>query len=97
MRIAFDQEEIALQAKIKVRIDGEIVDSTVGRVLLYEIAPAEIPFSKVNRVMKKKELAELIDIAYRRSGNKATVIFADKLKDTGYFHTRAASRSGSRT
>ncbi|MBM4242371.1 MAG: DNA-directed RNA polymerase subunit beta' [Deltaproteobacteria bacterium] len=91
VRIAFDQEEVALQAKIKVRIDGELIDSTVGRVLLYEIAPAEIPFSKVNRVMKKKELAELIDIAYRRSGNKATVIFADRLKDTGYFH---ATRAG---
>jgi DNA-directed RNA polymerase subunit beta' len=91
VRIAFDQGEVALQAKIKVRIDGEIVDSTVGRVLLYEIAPAEIPFSKVNRVMKKKELAELIDIAYRRSGNKATVIFADRLKDTGYYH---ATRAG---
>jgi DNA-directed RNA polymerase subunit beta' len=34
--------------------------------------------------MKKKELGWLIDLAYRRSGNKATVIFADRLKDLGY-------------
>src|SRR5689334_18038696 len=34
--------------------------------------------------MKKKELGTLIDLAYRRSGNKATVIFADRLKDLGY-------------
>ncbi len=40
-------------------------------------ARAEIPFDEVNKVMKKKELGGLIDIAYRRAGNKATVIFAD--------------------
>ena len=45
---------------------------------------AEIPFAEVNRVMKKKELGSLIDLAYRHAGNKATVIFADKLKDLGY-------------
>src|SRR6059036_4069148 len=34
--------------------------------------------------MKKKELGTLIDLAYRHAGNKATVIFADRLKDLGY-------------
>ena len=58
----------------------------------------EIPFAEVNRVMKKKELGDLIDLAYRHAGNKATVIFADKLKDLGYeYATRPASRSASRT
>jgi DNA-directed RNA polymerase subunit beta' len=90
VRIAYDQGEVELQARIRVRVrpeaggNGELVDSTVGRVLLYEIVPPEIPFAEVNRVMKKKELGGLIDLAYRRAGNKATVIFADKLKDLGY-------------
>src|SRR3984893_7437049 len=40
--------------------------------------------------MKKKELGNLIDVVYRRAGNKATVIFADRLKDVGFvFATRA--------
>jgi DNA-directed RNA polymerase subunit beta' len=91
VRAAFDQREIDLQASIVVRMDGERVNTTCGRVLLYEIVPAQIPFSEVNKVMKKKELANLIDIAYRRSGNKATVIFADKLKDMGFDH---ATRAG---
>src|SRR5881396_192068 len=79
-----------LQARMKVRVpamaggNGGLVDSTVGRVLLYEIVPHEIPFAEVNKVMKKKELGWLIDLAYRRAGNKATVIFADRLKDLGY-------------
>src|SRR6185436_21174651 len=77
-------------AKIRVRVPqraggtGQLVDSTVGRVLLYDIVPEEISFAEVNKIMKKKELGTLIDLAYRRSGNKATVIFADRLKDLGY-------------
>ena len=90
VRIAYDQGEVALQARIKVRVDGKTYDSTVGRVLLYEIVPPQIPFREVNHTMKKKELGNLIDLSYRVAGNKATVIFADKLKDTGYgYATRA--------
>ena len=55
-----------------------------GECLLYEVVPTVIPFKEVNRVMKKKELANLIDISYRLAGNKATVILADRLKDIGY-------------
>ncbi|HUO06029.1 MAG TPA: DNA-directed RNA polymerase subunit beta' [Candidatus Binataceae bacterium] len=68
----------------------ERVTTTVGRVLLYEIVPAEVPFAEVNRIMKKKDLGNLIDTVYRRAGNKATVIFADRLKDVGFqFATKA--------
>jgi DNA-directed RNA polymerase subunit beta' len=68
----------------------ERVETTVGRVLLYEIVPPEVPFAEINRTLKKKELGNLIDVVYRRSGNKATVIFADRLKDVGFeFATRA--------
>ncbi len=97
VRIAFDQNEVDLQAKIKVRVPpyaggtNQLVESTVGRVLLYDIVPHEITFAEVNRVMKKKELGGLIDIAYRTAGNKATVILADKLKDLGY---EQATRAG---
>jgi DNA-directed RNA polymerase subunit beta' len=90
VRIAYDQGEVGLQARIRVRVpevaggNGKLVDATVGRVLLYEIVPHEIPFADVNKVMKKKELGTLIDLAYRHAGNKATVIFADRLKDLGY-------------
>jgi DNA-directed RNA polymerase subunit beta' len=71
-------------------IATERVETTVGRVLLYEIVPPQVPFSEVNRTMKKRELGNLIDTVYRRAGNKATVIFADRLKDVGFdFATRA--------
>src|SRR3972149_2399383 len=90
VRIAFDHGAVGLHTPISVRMDGQRVETTVGRVLLYEIVPPEIPFSEVNRVMKKKELGGLVDLSYRLAGNKATVIFADKLKDLGFeYATRA--------
>jgi DNA-directed RNA polymerase subunit beta' len=93
VRIAFDQDAVDLQAAITVRFDKERLETTVGRVLLYEVAPPEIPFKEMNRVMKKKELANLIDLSYRLAGNKATVIFADRLKDTGFHYATKAGIS----
>ncbi|HLN91169.1 MAG TPA: DNA-directed RNA polymerase subunit beta', partial [Patescibacteria group bacterium] len=84
VRIAYDGGAVGLQAAIRVRIEGKMVDTTVGRVLLYEVVPKEVPFEYVNKVMKKKDLAELIDVTYRNCGQKATVLLADHLKNTGF-------------
>ena len=95
VRIAYDQGAVHLQARIKTRIDGALVETTVGRVLLADVVPPEIPFAEINRVMKKKELGALIDTAFRKSGNKSTVIFADRLKDLGFeYATRAGISIG---
>ncbi len=90
VRMAFDHGEVDLQAAIKVRFAGEILSSTVGRVLLYESLPAGLPFKLVNRVMGKKQLGDLIDGCYRTFGQKETVLLADRLRGLGYtFATRA--------
>jgi DNA-directed RNA polymerase subunit beta' len=90
VRIAHDAGELDLHASIRVRIDGELVETATGRILLREIVPEEIPFEIINQVMDKKALGELIDQAYRRLGNKATVILADRLRTLGYqYATRA--------
>jgi DNA-directed RNA polymerase subunit beta' len=71
--------------------DGtELVSTTVGRALLRDICPRQIPFEAINKVMGKKQLAELIDLVYREAGQKATVLLADALRTTGYtYATRA--------
>jgi DNA-directed RNA polymerase subunit beta' len=84
VRIAYDAGEVELQTTIRVRVNGKHVETTTGRVLLYEIVPREVSFEYVNKIMKKKDLAELIDIAYRSCGQKATVILADQLKTLGF-------------
>jgi DNA-directed RNA polymerase subunit beta' len=90
VRVAFDADEVDLHAPVKVRMNGKLVDTAVGRILLKEIVPDEIPFEVINQVMDKKALGELMDQAYRHLGNKATVILADRLRTLGYqYATRA--------
>ena len=89
--IAYDAGELDLHALIKVRIEGKLQETSTGRVLLHEILPESLPFSLINKLLTKKELRSLINESYRRAGIKATVIFADRLKDVGY---KYATRSG---
>ena len=91
VRVAYDAGELDIHAGLKVRMNGGLVETTTGRVLLSEIVPTEIPFKFINQVMDKKALGELIDQAYRRLGNKATVLLADRLRTLGY---QNATRAG---
>ena len=84
VRIAYDAREVDMQARIKVRMNGNVVETTAGRIILREVVPSEVPFELINRVMNKKAVANLIDYTYRVAGNKKTVILADKLKDLGF-------------
>ena len=93
VRQAFDAGQVDLHATIKVRMDGEIVTTTTGRVLLREVVAEEIPFEFINQVMDKKALGELIDQAYRRLGSKATVLLADSVRTLGYQHATSAGIS----
>ena len=100
VRIAFDHGEADMQARIKVRMKNlgtdekpQLIDTTVGRIILREILPDQVPFSAVNKVMNKKELSNLIDTCYRLAGNKETVILADRLKETGFRYANLAGIS----
>ena len=95
VRMAYDHGEVDLQAAIMCRMAGEKkpMRTTVGRVLLYEHCPKEIPFVAVNKVMGKKQLADLIDLVYRMSGQKTTVILADHLRTLGYTEATKAGIS----
>ena len=93
VRCARDAGVLDLHARIKVRLDGALKETTAGRILLSEIMPPEIPFDVVNKVMNKKELANLIDYAYRTCGDKTTVILADRLKDLGFRFATSAGIS----
>ena len=72
---------------------GELKETTVGRILLFEIIPKQIPFDAINKVMNKKELANLIDYCYRSCGDKTTVLLADRLKDIGFKYATVAGFS----
>src|SRR5512135_1039371 len=91
VRAAYDQGEVDLQAKVWVRMDGKRVETTVGRVLLYDIVPKRLPFEAINKVMDKKQLQNLIDLTYRLCGEKETVLLADRVRTMGYGN---ATRAG---
>ena len=105
---AYETGHAHLQARIKVRItdvysneEGErvretaIVDTTVGRVLLFNIVPEGLRFSMVNQKMAKKQISLILNACYRDVGLKETVIFADQLMYTGYkYSTRSGSSIG---
>jgi DNA-directed RNA polymerase subunit beta' len=99
VRMAYDAGEADLQAAVKCRMipvagaKREIIETSVGRVLLRDVIPDIIPFDHVNKVMGKKQVADLIDVSFRIAGNKLTCILADKLKDTGYRYSTIAGVS----
>ncbi len=93
--LALDAKTVDLHSKIKCRItyiddNGEsrygIVDTTPGRLMVAEILPQhkDVPFSLVNRLVKKKDIGEIIDIIYRHCGQKETVMFVDRLMSLGF-------------
>jgi len=97
---AFYAGIVDVHAKIKVRLKpnnsaeekSQLVDTTVGRALLFELLPENMPFSLVDRTLDSKAVSNLIDVCYRKAGLKKTVIFADQLMYMGYEHS---TRSGS--
>jgi DNA-directed RNA polymerase subunit beta' len=91
VRSAYDAGVVGEHARIKVRMNGDLVDTTCGRVLFSEILPEEVPFELANREMTKKELAKVIDSSFKLAGRRKTVIFLDSLEKLGF---ESATRSG---
>ena len=100
VRMAYDSGEVDLHARVKVRIDGRLAETTTGRIILRDViedALSELEpdrklfilndmFSIINRIMDKKTIGLLVDKCYRDAGEKCTVILSDKLKDLGFFY-----------
>ncbi|ABQ69813.1 DNA-directed RNA polymerase, beta' subunit [Rhizorhabdus wittichii RW1] len=71
------------------------VETTPGRMLLGETLPKshKVPFETVNRLLTKKEIGDVIDIVYRHTGQKETVLFADAIMALGFRHAFQAGIS----
>ena len=91
VRIAYDAGVLDEHARIKVKMDGQFVDSTCGRALFSEIVPEAIPFAFVNKTLTKKELTKTVEYSYANAGKRATVVFLDNIKKLGFEY---ATKSG---
>ncbi len=82
-----------IHEKIKVRIDGGIIETTPGRVIFNTIVPKELGFQ--NYVLRKKRLSELVLECYKKVGLEVTVRFLDNMKNLGFAEaTKAAISMG---
>ncbi len=89
--IAYNSKVAGLHAKIKVRIDGEMVDTTVGRVIFNQIVPKEMGY--FNQLLIKKTFGGFIGQMFMKLGNKVTANFLDDLKDLGFRYSTAGGLS----
>ncbi|MDN3653301.1 DNA-directed RNA polymerase subunit beta' [Thalassotalea ponticola] len=98
---AYRTEVAGLHSRVKVRITqlvkGEeqtsLIDTTVGRAILWMVCPKGLPFEIINRTLGKKQISNLINHAYRNLGLKDTVIFADHIMYTGFHYAMIAGAS----
>src|SRR5690606_6805498 len=80
--LAYDLKQVGLHAAIKVRVKGQIIETTVGRVIFNQIVPETVPF--INELLRKKKIYEIIGMIYNKVGNLRTAIFLDDLKEIGF-------------
>ena len=93
VKIAIEHDALDLHAKIRTRVDGRIVHTTAGRLLLKDIIPSFVPIDLWNRVMKKKAINELVDYVQKHGGIGVTASFLDNLKDIGFKYATEAGVS----
>ncbi|MFH1665704.1 MAG: DNA-directed RNA polymerase subunit beta' [Candidatus Omnitrophota bacterium] len=80
--MAYQNETVEKHAKIKVRINGEVIETTVGRVIFNDILPDGMPF--YDDMMDKKTVSQVISDCHRLKGHKETVLLLDALKKLGF-------------
>lgn len=79
---AYDAGELSILALIKVRLNGEIIETTYGRLLFNQIVPQELGF--INETLKKGVLKRILAESYELLGAGETALFVDRIKDFGY-------------
>jgi DNA-directed RNA polymerase subunit beta' len=91
--MAFDQHSLSLQAKIKIRLEGKTVETTIGRALFNEALPADFPF--VDHDVTKKALGAIVDRLAEFYPKVTVAQTLDALKSLGFhWATRAGATIG---
>ncbi len=91
--MAYDSGDVDLHARIKVRMDGSLRETTVGRLIFNDKLPE--PLRYLNKVVDRDALEEVVTRCYRLYGNDATARLLDGLKELGFrFATRAGTTIG---
>lgn len=87
--LAYQEKKAELRQKIKVRHEGKIIETSVGRLLFNEILPTQLRF--VNDEVRQRTVRALITRALQVCEQSEIVALIDDLKDLGFW---AATVSG---
>lgn len=90
---AYQYKQVDLHARIKIRHNNNMIDTTVGRVLLFETLPEGSEFNWVNKILVKSDIAKLIEKVYYTFGSEPTVKCLDKIKKLGFYNSTMAGMS----
>ncbi len=85
---AYAAGAVSLHARIKIKRNGELTSTTVGRVIFNEIVPAELGY--INELLEKKMIGNLITNSFKLIGNTRTVRFIERLKELGFTYATEA-------
>ncbi|NOQ32535.1 MAG: DNA-directed RNA polymerase subunit beta' [Helicobacteraceae bacterium] len=91
--IAMENDALDIHAKIRTRVDGRIIHTTAGRLLLKAVLPDFVPVSLWNQILKKKVINSIVDYVQKYGGIAVTASFLDKLKNLGFKHATEAGIS----
>ncbi|KKW35309.1 MAG: DNA-directed RNA polymerase subunit beta', partial [Candidatus Giovannonibacteria bacterium GW2011_GWA2_53_7] len=90
-KLAYEAGAVGLQQLLKVRINDQLVDTTVGRLIFNEIVPPELGF--LNELLDKKTLSKFVGRALSVVGPERTVEFLDAMKTLAFKHLTASGLS----
>jgi len=91
--LALDARSVEYQALVKLRVDGRLLETTPGRLILNEELPKELGF--LNEPLGEKELRALIARCYSEHGADVTVKLLDVIKELGFkYATRFGATIG---
>jgi DNA-directed RNA polymerase, beta'' subunit/160 kD subunit len=95
-QMAYDLHMLALGSKVRIRIEGELKETTFGRALFNETLPAAYPF--VNSQVGKKQLGQIVSDMVEMFSRTEVAQSLDRLKDAGFhWATRSGVSMASRT
>ena len=87
--MAYNLGYVSIKAKVKVKLDGKVVETSVGRIIFNRLLPKELGYR--NDTFDKKKLQVLVREVYKKYGVDETAHLIDRVKNTGFYY---ATKSG---
>jgi DNA-directed RNA polymerase subunit beta' len=93
IQMALELKKVDIHARIRTMVDGQVITTTAGRMIIKNILPDFVPTSLWNKILKKKDIGNLVDYIYKHGGYEVTPRFLDNLKNLGFKYATSAGVS----